>query len=201
MFNFSANIILGEYNMKKENLTKQYIFEAYKCLLEKKQYDEISVCDICEKAGVSRMSFYRNFESKEDLTMKGIEQIAENMRENLEHLETVNHYYIIKEFFETFKQYKLIIPSFEGSEIANSLLLVSTNKLNKNMPNDLINKTSKYIPIFYLSAISATLFEWLKDGTKESTDEMARLICSLINGEKFDIPKNDNSEITQEALN
>ena len=53
-------------------------------------------------------------------------------------------------------------------------------KLKKSMPNDLINKTSKYIPIFYLSSVTSVLLEWLKNGTIESPDEMARLICSLI---------------------
>ncbi len=49
---------------KNNNLTKNYILESFYILLTKKHYNEISVCDICEKAGVSRMSFYRNFFSK-----------------------------------------------------------------------------------------------------------------------------------------
>ena len=48
---------------EKEKLTEQYIYGAFLQLLEKKHYDDISVCEICTKAGVSRMSFYRNFDS------------------------------------------------------------------------------------------------------------------------------------------
>ena len=37
--------------MKNENLTQQYIFEAYYLLLKQKAYDKISVCEICKLAG------------------------------------------------------------------------------------------------------------------------------------------------------
>ena len=176
--------------MKKENLTKQYIFQAYKNLLEKKHYDSITVCDICEKAGVSRMSFYRNFESKEDLTLKSLELISQKIKNRLENLENINHYLVIKELFEAFKSFNKVIHSFDKCEFTNNISSIITSKLNKTMPSDIISKTSKYIPIFFLSATGAVLVEWLKNDTKETPDEMARLLCSLINIEKFDSDKN-----------
>ncbi len=35
--------------------------------LARKSLNEISISEICETAGVGRMSFYRNYESKEDV--------------------------------------------------------------------------------------------------------------------------------------
>ena len=62
--------------MNKETLRREYIFSAFYHLLKKNNYDDISVCDITTKAGVSRMSFYRNFKSKDDLTFQSIDRIA-----------------------------------------------------------------------------------------------------------------------------
>ena len=73
---------------EKENLTQEYIYSAFLQLLDKKHYDDISVCEICTKAGVSRMSFYRNFESKEDLTFKGIDRIVKSLSTSIEKLTT-----------------------------------------------------------------------------------------------------------------
>ena len=45
----------------------EHINEALLGLLKEKSLNEISISEICETAGVGRMSFYRNYESKEDV--------------------------------------------------------------------------------------------------------------------------------------
>lgn len=47
--------------------TKDYINIALFYLMSKSSYEEISVTDICQKANVSRMSFYRYYNNKEDI--------------------------------------------------------------------------------------------------------------------------------------
>ena len=94
---------------EKENLTQKYIYTAFLQLLEKKHYDSISVCEICTKAGVSRMSFYRNFESKEDLAFKGIKQIMCGIESTFKNLKVINKFTIIQEFFQAAKKYKAAI--------------------------------------------------------------------------------------------
>ena len=102
--------------MKKENLTKSYIYQAYLQLLSNQDYNDISICNICTKAGVSRMSFYRNFKSKEDLTFKGIEEITKVMEEEIKKLESVSTYSVLKVFFEYTKKFKQPLLSFKNCE-------------------------------------------------------------------------------------
>ena len=165
---------------KNNNMTKNYIYEAFRLLLTKEKYDKISVCDICDKAGVSRMSFYRNFESKDDLLIKGFNFILDNFKAKLDTMEHKSHYGVIKELFETFKEYKDIYPALEGTNISKTLLINAIEKIKKDAVYDNITRTSKYIPTFYFSAISVTMFDWLRHGAVETSDEMARLITSLI---------------------
>lgn len=47
--------------------TKSWIFEALMLRMDEKPYDRITVSDICEKAGVARPTFYRNYEDKDDV--------------------------------------------------------------------------------------------------------------------------------------
>lgn len=171
--------------MEKENLTRNYIFEAYLNLLSSNSYDKISICDICNKAGVSRMSFYRNFKSKEDLTYKGLEKIAKNMETKIKELDSINTYTVIKTFFDHIKKYKDILVSFKDCEVSRNIKDTINKKLLEEFPSDCVSKTSKYIPIFYFASITTVLFEWLKNGCEESSEEMARLIASLINFELF----------------
>lgn len=166
---------------KKENLTREYIIDAFCKLLVTDSFDKLSVCDIADKAGVSRMSFYRNFKSKEDLVFQLLDNISKELKANIEILEIKNQFTITKEYFEIFKKYNKHFLALLNSQISKTLGETIMEKLKANTPNDYISKTSKYIPIYYFGAMTHVLIEWLEDGMNESTEDMARLICSLNN--------------------
>lgn len=58
---------------KKSRETKERIFQAAKRILQKKGYEELSIKNICEEAGVSNGSFYHHFRTKDDLLSYYIE--------------------------------------------------------------------------------------------------------------------------------
>ena len=45
-------------------------------LMETKPYEKITITEITKKAGVSRMAYYRNYESKDDILLKRLEKNA-----------------------------------------------------------------------------------------------------------------------------
>lgn len=47
--------------------TKNMIANAFRYLIEETYYNDITIYHILEKAGVSRRTFYRHFDNKEDL--------------------------------------------------------------------------------------------------------------------------------------
>ena len=58
----------------KSKETKDNIFRAAKHILQKKGYDQLSIKNICEEAGVSNGSFYHHFKTKDDLLSYYIEE-------------------------------------------------------------------------------------------------------------------------------
>lgn len=54
--------------------TKAKIFKAAKHILQKKGYEELSIKNICDEAGVSNGSFYHHFKTKDDLLSYYIEE-------------------------------------------------------------------------------------------------------------------------------
>lgn len=58
---------------QKSRETKEKIFRAAKRILQKKGYEELSIKNICEEAGVSNGSFYHHFKTKDDLLSYYIE--------------------------------------------------------------------------------------------------------------------------------
>ena len=61
---------------KEANLrVKKNITEALFALMDKKDFSKITVTDIIEEAKVARASFYRNYESKEDILVTFVIEI------------------------------------------------------------------------------------------------------------------------------
>ena len=55
--------------------TKARIFNAAKRILKKSGYEQLSIKNICEEAGVSNGSFYHHFKTKDDLLSYYIEEL------------------------------------------------------------------------------------------------------------------------------
>ena len=63
---------LSKQQQKSKN-TKERIFYAAKTILQRSGYEELSIKNICEEAGVSNGSFYHHFKTKDDLLSYYIE--------------------------------------------------------------------------------------------------------------------------------
>ena len=57
----------------KSKETKERIFQAAKQIIQKSGYENLSIKNICEQAGVSNGSFYHHFKTKDDLLSYYIE--------------------------------------------------------------------------------------------------------------------------------
>lgn len=68
----SENMELSK-QQKKSKETKEKIFRAAKEILQKEGYENLSIKNICESAGVSNGSFYHHFKTKDDLLSYYIE--------------------------------------------------------------------------------------------------------------------------------
>ena len=60
---------------QKSKETKEKIFAAAKRILQKNGYENLSIKNICEEAGVSNGSFYHHFKTKDDLLSYYIEDL------------------------------------------------------------------------------------------------------------------------------
>lgn len=69
----SEKEVLSKQQLKSKE-TKTRIFRAAKTILQKYGYEQLSIKNICEEAGVSNGSFYHHFKTKDDLLSYYIEE-------------------------------------------------------------------------------------------------------------------------------
>lgn len=67
------DIQLSKQQLKSKE-TKERIFQAAKNILQKSGYENLSIKNICDEAGVSNGSFYHHFKTKDDLLSYYIEE-------------------------------------------------------------------------------------------------------------------------------
>ena len=63
--------------------TASYMDEALLDLLEKKDYDFITVKEVCQKAGVNRSTFYLHYEKMDDLLEETVSYVNNKFMDKL----------------------------------------------------------------------------------------------------------------------
>lgn len=180
--------------------TASLMDEALLILLEKKEFDYITVNEICKQAGVNRSTFYLHYESTNDL----LEECIENMNKNffnsfdetykdalnkiksggLEELNFITPKYLVPYLNyvkENTKIYKVAISkphlmkSYEKFEqLYESIINPILDRFN------LDNNKRKYVVNFYMKGIEAIINEWIKNDCKDDIDLIVNLLMELI---------------------
>lgn len=173
-------------NKKKKANTKEMIYFAiYACLI-KKSYSQISVKEICEKAKISRMSFYRYFSDKEDVFVNMLDSKFEMFFNNFQVIENPSLSDIFISVFEFIKPYSEKLKVYKNAGLQYVLLnqfnsyvryTLSNTKSNR-MPK--ISECSKIVVPFLAGGIFMIIFDWIERGLIESPKEVNTLFLNFM---------------------
>ena len=61
---------MNSYNEKKNSYVRKQLLNTLLEMLKTKSLDDIIINDLVDKAGVSRVSFYRNYTDKRDILVQ-----------------------------------------------------------------------------------------------------------------------------------
>lgn len=163
---------------------KRSIEDAFFSLLKNQNFSEITITDLVKKSGVSRTSYYRNFNSKEDIIKEYIQRLRKEIDVALEYSAntfgdklnpqtlTVHISYYLKE------KHNLLLLYDNGF---GSLMLDESNRYVEESLGDMpYNSIERYRLYFISGAIFNAMMQWLKTGAKETPGEMAQIIIELL---------------------
>lgn len=164
---------------KEANLrVKSSITDALLQLMYQKSFSDITITEIIKTAGVARVSFYRNYNSREDVLLTLIEDILAKYQ-NLVESDGAEYYTYrnVLHSFQYFKDYGCYVLDLYHFGYG-SILLEKLNQFHEvaagTMPNNSIEKYHLYM---YMGALFNTAIIWIQNGTKESTEDIARMFC------------------------
>lgn len=83
-----------------------HIMKSLLALLENKMIEDISISELCDNAGIGRASFYRNYNSKEDILRAYINKLFDSWKSGWEKNSSLPLSIGIGMIFEHFEQHK-----------------------------------------------------------------------------------------------
>lgn len=185
---------------KKEDLriikTKAALTSAFFEMLENKTLEEITVNDLCEKAGVRRATFYKHFNDKNDFTIYLIKDVRETFERDVWSKQASTHptkeYYIkyaealMTYAIERKKGFKSIIQSSARStfiEIFAQQNLKDTAKLleisaKAGMP---LISAPDVVASMIVGGTARVIINWIEREDRCPPDVLLKEISKIIN--------------------
>ena len=175
--------------------------EAFLLILEKKEYEYITVGEVCAKAGVNRSTFYLHYESMVDLLEESMElvnkrfwacfkpddaSVIERLSDcPLEELDFTAPKYLLPylEFIKEHKKMFITIVKNRGIfQLENTYEKMFQNVFSPvldrfNYPDE----QKRFVIGYYVGGIMSIVGEWLKTDCKIDTQEIIEIIQKCIN--------------------
>lgn len=145
-------------------------------LMKEKDYDSISITDIVEKAGLSRVTYYRHFNSKEDIIKRYFQLTKEKfVKQAVGNSMAENNEFMVLALFMFFKSNMEANKALRKSHLDKMLLDYLTYEFMESLPV----KLDKYFAIFLAGALFNVLVHWLDNDCKDSIEEASRPFIQL----------------------
>lgn len=161
----------GMSNEQSKQFTRECLRRTAFQLMKDRPLEEVPITEICREAGVSRMAFYRNYETKSDFE----QDLAES------HYELVFQVFSSPlrkkdpgKFYErTFEWMRGNFDSIRGFYTVDAFFFINQRCSGIEDPEERCRMLS------YYSSMMAITTNWIENGMKESSGEMAQ-ICGKV---------------------
>ena len=159
-------------NIEKNTYVKKQITNALLSLLKSKELKDISISEVTSAAGVSRVSFYRNYKEKEDILREYIKrQLTNWMNDNNKQDSSGDE--SLGNIFAYLTEYKDIYLLLSRR---NLLYLLKDIIMETFGPKPDHRDFDAYTAAFVANGIYGWIEEWFIRGMQESGEEMTILL-------------------------
>ncbi len=155
-------------NVERNTYVKKQLTRTLLKLLNKKTIDGISVSELTTKAGIGRVSFYRNYNSIQEI----LEQESDRLMAESEKLPKVEGEPSYFSFFDFLIENKSFYLTLHRAGLSNIIKesIVKTAQITPEDPN-----LQAYLKAFWAYGLYGWICEWMDRGMQESSEEIFSL--------------------------
>jgi len=173
--------------MKSGNLTfsdtiREAMAVALIQLMEKKPFAKITVCEIVQLAGVGRSSFYRNYQSKEDLLFSYIYSLYTDFFGRADVQRFMNGEQTVEEFllprFQFIKDNADIFINLKHHALLNDFFVKAEGDLIVQLCGQ-TDDISPYYKAMFSGSCASIIRLWVERDLQETPQEMVKLFAAF----------------------
>lgn len=179
--------------------TAEKFNRALLVLLEQKEFECITVSELCKAAGVNRSTFYLHYENTRDLLQETTRYVQKNFSsyfdvdfqsvvaglsdEALHDLNFISSMYL-HPYLRYVRDHRRIISAvitvFQTEQIYQKWFDHIFDPILDRFQYP--SEERKYVMTFYMNGLHAIVAKWLKDGCQKSIEEVSRIMQECIFG-------------------
>lgn len=162
--------------MNKADQSKLKLTRAMLDLLGKKSFSEISIQDIVDLAGVSRMAFYRNYHNKIEIVRDYVHQVTQDfiVHKEVDYDERCFHDYLVV-LFEHLKEQEQLGRLLYRSK----LLYLVKDEFDEIFASKAKSLEKKYNYCFIAGGLYNIYYYWLAGGCRETPEALAEMFVDF----------------------
>lgn len=168
-------------NNKRKKASMERIEKVFIDLLQTRELDKIRVSDICKRAGLNRTTFYANYTD--------IYELADTIRDKLEvaisdlYKDEITHKFNSHDYLKLFRHIKENQIFYQtyfklGYDNKYKIIVYDTDLAQTHFQNKFV----EYHMEFFKAGITQIIKLWLKNGCKESPEDIFDIIKSEYQG-------------------
>lgn len=146
-------------------------------LMKEKKFDKISVGELCKAAGVSRMTYYRSYNNKEDILLQHLDEC---FTVYLADLPAKDFYGVALSFFQFWQgQAREFLIAVVRSGLSAQLMDRFYGYLDQIIPQMVPSEeVQPFVKSFLAGGLYKMLMDWMKTGTQTAPEEMAAFLAA-----------------------
>lgn len=174
--------------------------KAFLELLSQKDYQLITIKEICKKANVNRSTFYLHYETLDDLLCETIEYLNKDFSKSMQKsdknfvqkiktcpLEEL--YLITSDYLFPYLTYIKNHKKLFSTSIKNANIMKSDNTYNKLFKHifspilarfEVPEQIRTFMMTYYIHGLIAIIEQWLKTDCKESVEQICEIIKFIV---------------------
>ena len=159
-------------NEQKNSYVKKQITAALLDLLKEKSIIDISISELTQRAQIGRVSFYRNYQTKEDILREESDRLIKEWGHRYETSPESSPETLFPSLFDFYREHKEFYTMLYQAGLASVMLetILDTIQITGEMAN-----LEAYMKSFWAYGIYGWMNEWIKRGMPEAGSELLAL--------------------------
>ena len=159
---------MNKRNEERNTYVKKQLTTTLIRLMKEKKFEEITVSELTEQAGVGRVSFYRNYTDMKDILKQESDRLMKESGKYPKE-EGTPSYFVFFDFLRENKDFYITLFQSGLSDIIKDSIIKSAD-ITEDSPN-----LEAYLKSFWAYGLYGWITEWINRGMREDSEEIFRL--------------------------